>query len=55
MYAHETCMLLHCRSWPGMSKIPGKGRDIALAVARALHWLHSNDLVHLDLRPSKGV
>ncbi len=33
----------------------GAGRRIALAVARALHWLHTNGIVHGDLRPSKGA
>ena len=30
------------------------GRSIALDIARGLHWLHTNGIVYLDLRPSKG-
>jgi len=39
----------------GAKRQQGAGQHIALAVARGLHWLHTNGIVHGDLRPSKGV
>lgn len=60
---HDERTLCHTLSCPlhrskeqrsGEPREAGHGSDIALAVARGLQWLHANDIVHQDLRPSKG-
>ena len=39
-----------CRNAPDGPRLAGLGRRIALDAARGLHFLHSNKIVHFDLK-----
>ena len=48
---------LHCLARRQRGRLPtqGAGRTILQGVARGLHWLHANGILHRDVQPSKGV
>ncbi len=48
---HELCLWVHRTS----HRLPGLGKNIALDIARGLAFLHSQHIVHLDLKSPNGV